>query len=172
MAYKAYAGIGSRETPQDTLQYMTNFAELCAQEGWTLRSGGANGADKAFEAGVPVSQPYKKEIFLPWGAFEGSGSLLFPPSPLAHEMLKSLLEEEHYENLSEGARKLHARNIHQVLGQKLNDPVKFLICWTPDGKIVGGTATALKVAKMYRVPIFNFGSGIDEPELERIVFSK
>ena len=32
-----------------------------------------------------------------------------------------------------------------------------MICWTPDGKIVGGTATALKLTMKYDIPVFNLG---------------
>lgn len=164
--YRAYCGVGSRETPDDICQLMTNFAAQVCALGWTLRSGGAEKADKAFEAGVDVS--YRKEIYLPWGAFSGSKSMLFPPSSVAMEMASKI--HPNWDACSEGAKKLHARNIHQVLGQKLNDPVKFLICWTKGGQHVGGTATALRVAGMYQVPIFNLGDpNMDEQTLEKIV---
>ena len=49
---KYFAGIGSRETPQDILKLMTKSAYRLEQLGYVLRSGGARGADKAFELGV------------------------------------------------------------------------------------------------------------------------
>ena len=42
---RAYAGIGSRETPDQVLQIMTDLAVALAKEKFTLRSGGAGGAD-------------------------------------------------------------------------------------------------------------------------------
>ena len=44
-----YAGIGSRETPKEILKEMTKIGQELESKGYTLRSGGAIGADKAFE---------------------------------------------------------------------------------------------------------------------------
>jgi hypothetical protein len=63
--YQSYAGIGSRETPADVMALMGRVAARLEVLGWTLRSGAAQGADQAFEAGVSS----KKEIFLPWKGF-------------------------------------------------------------------------------------------------------
>lgn len=49
---KIYTGIGSRETPPDILELMTKIARFMFKQGFTLRSGGADGADSAFEAGA------------------------------------------------------------------------------------------------------------------------
>lgn len=167
MKSKTYAGIGSQETPEDICYFFTNFAAYAENHGWLLRSGGANGADTAFENGV--KHPINKDIFLPWGAFNGNKSMLIKPSPLAFEMASRI--HPNWEACSEGTKKLHARNIHQVLGSTLNDPVRFVICWTKNAEPVGGTATALRVAGMYHVPIFNFGGPVDEGRLEEILRS-
>ena len=54
-----YAGIGSRKTPIKILKEMTKIANFLNKKGYILRSGGAIGADKAFENG----SGNKKEIF-------------------------------------------------------------------------------------------------------------
>lgn len=167
MKYKAYAGIGSRMTPPAITDIMFGFAKLAEDLNWTLRSGGAQGADKAFEMGV--TSDYMKEIFLPWGAFNGNKSLRTHPSYQALLLAEELLGSAHWGNLTQGAKKLHARNVHQVLGQTLHDPVQFVICWTPEGREVGGTATALKLARMHNIPIFNLGTTVDEDRLEKIL---
>jgi hypothetical protein len=149
---KTYAGIGSRETPDNILQKMNKIAIYLARGGWTLRSGGANGADLAFESGCDVVNG-GKEIFLPWPNFNGSTSTLC--SPTKDAFIKAATMHPVWEKLSYGARKLHARNIHQILGLKLNDPANLVICWTKDGKEVGGTATAIKIAKEYNIKIVN-----------------
>ena len=46
-----YAGVGSRETPLDVLKTMWKIGNYLATKGYTLRSGGAKGADTAFENG-------------------------------------------------------------------------------------------------------------------------
>ena len=49
MATLTYAGIGARATPGAVLADMTVMAGWLARTGWHLSSGGANGADAAFE---------------------------------------------------------------------------------------------------------------------------
>jgi hypothetical protein len=56
---------------------------------------------------------------------------------------------------SDAAKKLHARNIHQVLGRDMATPVLFVVCWTPFGDAVGGTRTAIYCAHDHEIPIFN-----------------
>jgi hypothetical protein len=60
--------------------------------------------------------------------------------------------------LNRPSRLLHARNCHQVLGLDLKTPSESLICWTPGGRIKGGTATAIKIAHDYSIPVTNLGS--------------
>lgn len=164
---KAYAGIGSRETPDDILHLMTGFAGLAEEHGWTLRSGGADGADTAFENGV--KHRIHKEIYLPWGGFNGSDSHLTKPMALASQLV-----ERYHPNtaaLTQGAMKLHMRNMHQILGRHLETPVKFVLCWTKNAALVGGTATAIRCAMDNGIPVFNLADpNIDEEGLERILY--
>ncbi len=51
-----------------------------------------------------------------------------------------------------------ARNCHQVLGCDLRTPSDFIICWTKNGKGLGGTGQALRIAKEYNIPIFDIGN--------------
>ena len=68
-----YAGIGSRKTPPTIRSLMTKCANQLHNEGFTLRSGGAQGADTAFELGAQL----RKEIYLPWRRFNGNDSHLY-----------------------------------------------------------------------------------------------
>ena len=47
-----YAGIGSRETPQEFLDLFTKVAKYLSTKDCALRSGGAKGSDQAFELGA------------------------------------------------------------------------------------------------------------------------
>ncbi len=143
-----YTGIGSRETPTNVLAQMTYLAKLLAEYRYTLRSGGADGADTAFENGSTL-----KEIYLPWPKFNDNKSHLFSPTQEAFEIAKTI--HPVWDKLSIGAQKLHARNIHQVLGKDLKTPSEFLVCWTKNGKESGGTATAIKLTKLHNIPVYN-----------------
>jgi len=54
---KFYSGIGSRTTPLEVQALCTRIAAQLEKAGYVLRSGGAEGADKAFAAGV--LDPYR-----------------------------------------------------------------------------------------------------------------
>lgn len=150
-----YAGIGSRETPASVQARFFMLASTLGDAGWTLRSGGAEGADAAFERGL--APHHLREIYLPWPRFAGNRSALCIPTPEALELAAQF--HPAWERCSSAARRLHARNMHQVLGQDLATPVEFVACWTPDGRGGGGTGQALRLARAREIPIFDFGQG-------------
>jgi hypothetical protein len=158
---KYYAGIGSRKTPVNVLEIMTRVACALELDGWTLRSGGANGADTAFERGV--NDPQKKQIFLPWKGFNGKSSIFYEPCADAMEMAEQF--HPNWNACNSYARKFHARNCYQVLGPSLEQPVKFIVCWTPGAKVTGGTGQALRIAQHHNIEICNMA---DPAVLERI----
>lgn len=150
-----YAGIGSRETPPEICEVMTQVAYVLDAMGWTLRSGGADGADIAFENGAN-----RKEIFLPYKGFNKNTSPLYHIDPRAFEIAKAV--HPAWDRCNDFARKAHARNAHQVLGKQLNDPVSFLMCWTGDGATskansfkTGGSRTAIVLAADNGAPVIN-----------------
>jgi hypothetical protein len=149
-----YAGIGSRETPKEVCEIFETLAEWLSKHGYILRSGHAAGADQAFERGCDRAGG-QKEIYLPWKGFEGSNSTHI----LTNQEAYTIAEQFHpyWSNLSEGAKKLQARNSHQVLGENLNTPSAFIVCWTKNGSGKGGTGQALRIAKHYGIPILDAG---------------
>lgn len=159
----SYAGIGSRETPEEIQKLMVQMAVHLAKAGWILRSGGAEGADQAFEKGCDIIKG-PKEIYLPWANFENSKSKLIVKDPRAWEIAEKY--HPYWHNSSPGAKKLQARNSHQVLGEDLNTPSNLIICYTKNGKGAGGTGQAIRVAKAYNIPIFDCGNYKDLNELK------
>lgn len=164
MVTKAYAGIGSRSTPTHIQQLMTRIAVALGHDGYTLRSGAAQGADTAFAAGA-----IDADIFLPWPTFgpleryAGHRYMLRPTKAAA-----DLAREFHprWSSLGQGAQKLQARNSHQVLGGNLDDPVRFVICWTDQAKAQGGTGQAIRLAKARNIPVFDLA---DEATYTRLL---
>jgi hypothetical protein len=148
---KRYSGIGSRQTPPAILDRMTRIASFLEKQEYILYSGGAKGADSAFEKGV--SDQDMKKIFLPWKGFNGKKSSLCHISSAA----VTLAEQFHPQwlSLSPSAKKLMIRNGYQVLGEALDTPVDMVVCYTPHGKIEGGTGQALRIAKHFKIPVFN-----------------
>ena len=145
-----YTGIGSRQTPPEFLELFVSLADELARKGYVLRSGGAEGADTAFETGCDRAQG-QKEIFLPWKDFNGNASMLYPPAPESYTIAARF--HPAWSRLTRGGQYLHARKSHQVLGKSLISPSAFILCWTGP---TGGTNQALRIAEEYRVPVFNF----------------
>jgi hypothetical protein len=154
-----YAGIGSRRTPSPALTAMRATSERLSAIGYTMRSGHATGADSAFEV---ASQ--KSEIYLPWSTFENNRPVIgtyVQDHPTAAAMQLASRLHPAWKRLDRGPRALHARNMHQILGQDLQSPVDFVVCYTPDGSLTGhgpdtgGTATALRLAYRNNIPVLN-----------------
>lgn len=137
---KFYAGVGARSTPISDCERLTKIAAHLESIGFTLRSGGAAGADSAFEAGV--SNPANKIILRPKHCTQAAEDIVSKIHPA-------------WWACDEHARRLHGRNAQIVLGQNLDTPCKFLLAWTLDGVNRGGTRTGLVLAKQHNIPVFN-----------------
>jgi hypothetical protein len=144
---KYYAGIGSRETPVEVLKVMKNTATILMNKGYTLRSGGAHGADSFFESGCWRKD--MKEIFdlsseIPGWAYEEANK---------HLLFGSI------DSMYRTTQKLLARNMMIMLGANGKTPVDFVVCWTKTMNIydkkVGGTGYGLRLAKERNIPIYN-----------------
>jgi hypothetical protein len=147
-----YAGIGSRQTPMPVQAEMTDMARRLQAEGYTLRSGAADGADTAFEEGI--SSPERKRIYLPWRGFNYAAGIVCG----RHLRLRAIAQAYHpaWNKLSEPAKMLMTRNVAQVLGfEHEREPSLFVVCWTPEGKGGGGTGQAIRIAHDYMIPVYD-----------------
>ena len=160
------------------------------------RSGGAGGADLAFEKGF--SDPRNIDVIFPWPNFlptdmteedvnaylgrvrpkSGPGA----PVMLSGQYIKQaekLAEKYHpkWSELSYGVKKLHSRNMPQVLGMELDTQSDVVIAWTADGKASRGTGQAIRIATDIGVPVANLKNpaeravvmevlGITDPAME------
>lgn len=154
IASKFYAGIGSRNTPDSIEPYIEEITKYLNIAGYTLRSGGAPGADSTFEKYATI-----KEIYLPWKNFNENKSGLFLNSMDQNlvQKAKDIAKMYHpfWIHLSEAGKKLMTRNTFQILGIDLKTPVDFVVCWTQEGRMKGGTGQALRISKSLDIPIFN-----------------
>ena len=161
-----YAGVGARATPKKILDLMERIAGRLSARGYGLRSGGADGADTAFELGA--GNP--KQIFQGRPSKFVNSHYRLPP-----ERAFALVDELHpaQDRLDLGVRYLMARNAQQVLGPDLRSPSGLVICWTEDGaergedtsRETGGTGHAIRIASKFQIPCFNLKN---EDALQRI----
>ena len=140
---------------------MEAIGEALARDGWSLRSGGAPGADAAFERGCDRAGGTKQGS-LPWSGYCGHVSPLHEVTPARLDLATRY--HPHWRKLSHKARLLIARNGTQILGPDLTSPVALIVCWTEGGMPRGGTAQALRIAgdPNRHIPVLNLG----EPTLE------
>jgi hypothetical protein len=164
---RIYTGIGSRETPEGVLESMTVAAARLAQAGWTMRTGLSPGADQAFYDGALAGRG-RVELYLPCADFESQARsqqegpdirLLAEPTEAAYPLAAGF--HPGWPALSPRARRLRARDVHEVLGRDLCAPAALVVCWTPEGSLdgsepqAGGTGQALRVAHHHGVRVLN-----------------
>ena len=159
---KIYAGIGSRQTPSHILRQMEVIATILALQGFVLRSGNCQGADQAFQRGANAVNPKLVELFLHWPGYEGEsiakGNVVYTPCRKAYDIAAKY--QRAWVICSQGAKAMHARNVQIILGVELDQPVWQVICWTPRGKAVGGTAMGIFLALAYGIPVRNLAEEI------------
>lgn len=121
-----------------------------------MRTGGAEGADRAAQEGA-LAQGGEVELYLPWPGFGGLKGVLERPRSEAYRI--AAYHHPAWERLSPGVRALMARNVHVLLGADLGGPAAFFLCWTPGGEVVGGTGHAIRVALAHGIPVVNLAHG-------------
>jgi predicted NAD-dependent protein-ADP-ribosyltransferase YbiA (DUF1768 family)/adenylate kinase family enzyme len=171
-----YAGIGSRQTPPEALAQMTELAKELDARGYTLRSGGAEGADTAFESGAT-----KKEIFK---GFDQAGEI---EKKIAHEIhpnLKGAMESSQKRATAAGkngersawaVENLMARNTNQIFGKNLDTPSDFVVFYAKETNGIrpeGGTGQAVEMARLKGIPTINLANPNWRAELDKVLGSK
>lgn len=167
-----YTGIGSRNTPVEVIHRMTKLSLFLSEQDWVLRSGGAEGADRAFEDGVRKGK--KAEIYTPWKNFvKYSENVIVGPTLSTWLEAQEIASNIHpaWERCSRGARALHTRNVYQVLGGDLQTPSRFVLFYakeSPSGNVSGGTRTAVEIARQHNIPCVNMYHDDWKPKLNNI----
>ena len=164
MSVLIYTGIGSRATPPDVLEQMRHIGAILARDAWTLRSGGADGADSAFEAGA-AGVGGATEIYLPWRGFGRSESGIDASALPSFGRAQQMAARHHpaWDRLRPAVRSLMARNAMQVLGASLDTRSRFVVCWAEGSvfcgdtlvNVAGGTGLAVRLAAEQGIPVFN-----------------
>lgn len=135
---RSYAGVGSRMTPPDVQNRMREIARDL-RDSHLLRTGGARGADAAFFQGAG---PYRAHVFDP-----------------SHATPAAIDSARHYhpawDRCQPFVRRLHGRNMMILLGENLDDPVEFVVCWTPLGQAIGGTGHTIRAAQASGIRVYN-----------------
>jgi len=143
---KRFAGIGNRHIDQHTRYAIRTCGRIINDRGYVLVSGGARGCDEEFETYFPE---HRRIILKAKDA-----------TPLAIKMAEDFHPAWHYCKPYDKA--LLGRNAMIIMGEDLNSPVEFVLCYCADEER-GGTALSIKIARYYKIPVFNLANdeGLD-----------
>lgn len=184
-----YTGIGSRKAPQHILNKAEEIGYYFARKGFTLRSGKARGMDAAFQTGMQnfyldslpdllVKFTRMAEIYIPWETFDNPH--LMSEWDYTFETEEEYLKCEEiaktihpaWMKCSPAAKKLHSRNVFQILGFDLDTPSDFVLYWAEEdscGEVSGGTRTAVMLARKYNIPTINMDFEGWEEKLREVI---
>ena len=171
--HKRYTGVGSRKTTELGEERIYRVVKALIRKEYLLATGDAPlGADVYFWDRVPFGY---KERFGPNGRrYYKEHTKVVKPESDAYALARIIASKNHpaWNYLKEEFHKeLHIRNVFQVLGEHLDTPSEYLLCWTPDGaetktkKTTGGTGTAIRIANSFGIPVFNL---CNDDALERL----
>lgn len=169
---KYFAGIGSRKVPHEIGMQLNFLCQALAALGYVLRSGGAERSDTYCEKGHGIVQGAKKEIYIPWEGFNHRSTretgVLLPNFEQHHYDVAAQLHPN-WAACSDGAKKLHTRNLFQIAGLDGSTFVDFVLCWSPNGTGSGGTGQAIRLANQLNIPVYDLGKEGAYKELVTII---
>ena len=166
--YKPFVVTGNRDTPVTVLEVMHRLVQELEYFGFTLRTGGSEGADDVAEKASKTV-----ELYLPWKPFNEKESKLYFNSKQSKDIAKMF--HPGYDALKPAIQAFLARNVRMVLGDKLRSPVMLVICWSEDGaesvkEVTSKTGTVghvISVASAMKIPVFNLSRPNAEPRLKQ-----
>lgn len=154
---KYYTGIGSRNISGEERELIFNIAVKMSEEGYTLRSGGAEGSDTAFEEGC-LSVSGELEVYRPTRSPNMKGYHLVP-NDLQFNYAKTRLSIDiipWFSYMKPYSQRIHSRNFYQVVGfDNVCSHVTIYASDEDEEGVKGGTRTAVMVSRSLKIPTYN-----------------
>lgn len=163
------ACVGSRGITAQDIQFLTKIGYQLVSAGWTVHSGGAQGADQAFAVGAAEALHHEAPgglvIHLPWTSYEraaadaavrrSGGQALLDTVPFTDtERALALQFHPAADRLSRGGVTLMTRNVRIICPQGPSQrPVDLVIALPGDKPGGGGTGQALRLAAHFHIPL-------------------
>lgn len=170
--YKPYTIVANNEMPSEIAAKFEEIAKRLEQREYTVRVGGMEGIDDRIEKAIK-----KIEVHLPWREFNGKQSKFTYNSERAFAVAKMF--HPTFDSMKKGIQAFLAKNARLILGDKVNSPALFLLCWTEDGAEsirertakTGFSGHPIAIASALGIPIFNLAKSDAEQRLNFLVES-
>ena len=154
--------IGSRKAPAEALSEISKIASAFSELNdknlpfeIVLVSGGADGVDITAEKAFGKGR--KHIIFAYPSDKEDEEHIIYKSDQYASRLVDLL--HLFPENIKKTDRPFLERDVLLIIGEKHSDgtrtPSDFVIAWTPDGRVQGGTAMGIRTARHIGIPVFN-----------------
>ena len=173
---KAYAGIGSRETPEEFKTLIRVLALNLASKGYALNTGLAIGADQSFIEGAVLIDGFIN-LYLPWKSYERKWLEALLKKYNSEKINITVYDRIRHEDAYNSVEKYHPRGkwlkrpvvcLHARNYLIIKD-VEFVICYTRDGKDSGGTGQGIRIARDLNKPVYNLANKADIDKLCRLI---
>lgn len=148
---KYIACIGSRVLFPDEKELCFNIGKSLVQKGYCIKSGNAIGADQSYASGANSVNPQSVYIYLPYPKYNRDKIVpgnYFMENPNPEWFNVAAFYHSNWGSLSQGIRKLHARNVGIV------DGVEFVIAF-PNQQGGGGTGMGMRIAAANGITVYN-----------------
>ncbi|UFP94580.1 hypothetical protein [Gloeobacter morelensis] len=152
-----YTGVGSTEPPPDVAALVILVAQHLAGQGMVVRTGHDKGTDAAFATAAAAES---RRIYVPHSGAGGyqDGLVVCDPETIARATRLAASVHPHWKSYNNFQRRAHTRRVFQLLGEDLDSPSAYVICFVPedgDGKIQGSARTILALAQVQRIECYN-----------------
>ncbi|QDH49236.1 RNA ligase [Pantoea phage Phynn] len=156
---KTAALIGSREPPERIAHIAVKIGRALSNRGIKAYSGGADGMDNQFMLDY---SPERRAIIIPQNGFNGlfsNGRDIIDFTELDTHKAADIVKQVagNYDSQPPSTQRKYSRNVCQVLTEKLDSKTDFVLFWAKEKNfcVQGGTAIAVRVARLYGIPSFN-----------------
>lgn len=166
-----WTGIGSRKSINDNIMsQQKGIGFTMSKKGWTLVTGGAGGSDYNFLAGASkgcdknlpvVVRPIRYKNYTGKNKFQSVVEMMENSDYEAartYFIKNDIFTELQFDGMSIISKVLHARNYYQIFDWNGNVRSKFVVYHAPENSwnvVSGGTRTAIAIARLEKVPVFN-----------------
>jgi len=151
---------GDDAIPPEIEKKFVDISKILMAKGFMLRY---NGDQEPFINQVLDIDLARVEMYLPWKSFNTS---ITPKMKRPNEKAYHVAAYYHkaFKKLPNPVRAILARDVHVILGENVDNPIKLMLCYSPDGaetikqidyKKTGNISFSISICDVLGIPVFN-----------------